>query len=98
LILLSRTKPAILFVWGLAIAVVTLLLCGLTRELPMMIFLRFICGIGSAWVFACGGALIAAKYSSEPAKSASAIAIYYAGGGLGIATSGLLIYPVLNQD
>jgi predicted MFS family arabinose efflux permease len=98
MLLLSRTKPAILFVWGLAIAVATLLLCGITRELPMMMFLRFICGIGSAWVFACGGALIAAKYSSEPAKSASAIAIYYAGGGLGIATSGLLIYPVLNQD
>jgi predicted MFS family arabinose efflux permease len=98
MILLARTKPAILFVWGLAIAVATLLLCGITRELPVMMFLRFICGVGSAWVFACGGALIAAKYSNEPAKSASAIAIYYAGGGLGIATSGLLIYPVLNQD
>jgi predicted MFS family arabinose efflux permease len=98
MILLSRTKPAALFVWGLAIAVATLLLCGSTRELPTMMFLRFMCGVGSAWVFACGGALIAAQYSSEPAKSASAIAIYYAGGGLGIATSGLLIYPVLNQD
>lgn len=102
MLLLARTKPAILFVWGLAIAVATLLLCGLpfqfTRELPTMMLLRFICGVGSAWVFACGGALIAAKYSSEPAKSASAIAIYYAGGGLGIATSGLLIYPVLSHD
>lgn len=98
MMLLTRTKPAWLFVWGLAIAVATLLLCGLTRELPMMMLLRFICGIGSAWVFACGGALIAAKYSREPAKSASAIAIYYAGGGLGIATSGFLIYPVLNHD
>ena len=98
MLLLVATRPALLFVWGLAIAVATLLLCGLTRELPTMMFLRFICGIGSAWVFACGGALIAAKYSSDPAKSASAIAIYYAGGGLGIATSGLLIYPVLNQD
>jgi predicted MFS family arabinose efflux permease len=98
MVLLSRIKPALLFVWGLVIAVATLLLCGLTRELPTMMFLRFICGVGSAWVFACGGALIAAKYSHEPAKSASAIAIYYAGGGLGIAASGLLIYPVLNQD
>jgi len=98
MLLLSRTKPAVLFVWGLAIAVVTLLLCGLTKDLPAMMLLRFICGVGSAWVFACGGALIAAKYSSDPAKSASAIAIYYAGGGLGIAISGLLIYPVLNQD
>lgn len=98
MLLLSRTKPAILFVWGLAIAVATLLLCGLTRELPSMMLLRFICGVGSAWVFACGGALIAANYSNDPAKSASAIAIYYAGGGLGIASSGLLIYPVLNLD
>jgi predicted MFS family arabinose efflux permease len=98
MLLLSRTKPALLFVWGLVIAVATLLLCGLTRELSSMMLLRFVCGVGSSWVFACGGALIAAKYSSEPAKSASAIAIYYAGGGLGIATSGLLIYPVLNQD
>jgi predicted MFS family arabinose efflux permease len=70
MLLLSRTKPAILFVWGLAIAVATLLLCGLTRELPSMMLLRFICGVGSAWVFACGGALIAANYSSDPAKSA----------------------------
>jgi MFS family permease len=63
-----------------------------------MMCLRFICGVGSAWVFSCGGALIATKYSREPDKAASAIAIYYAGGGLGIASSGLLIYPVLNLD
>jgi predicted MFS family arabinose efflux permease len=48
-------------------------------------------------VFACGGALIAAKYAANPAQSASAIAIYYAGGGLGIAASGLLCYPVLSH-
>jgi predicted MFS family arabinose efflux permease len=98
MLLLARLKSSTLFVFGLALAVATLLLCGWTRELPAMMLLRFICGIGSAWVFACGGALIAAKYSHEPAQSASAIAVYYAGGGLGIASSGLLIYPVLNLD
>ncbi len=102
MILLARTKSSVLFVWGLVMAVATLLLCGLpfafVRELPAMMLLRFLCGIGSAWVFACGGALIATKYSHDAAKSASAIAIYYAGGGLGIATSGILIYPVLNLD
>jgi predicted MFS family arabinose efflux permease len=102
MLLLARAKPATLFVWGLAIAVSTLLLCGLpfafVRELPAMMLLRFVCGVGSAWVFSCGGALIATQYSHEPAKAASAIAIYYAGGGLGIASSGLLIYPVLNLD
>jgi predicted MFS family arabinose efflux permease len=98
MVLLSRVKPAVLFVWGLGLAVLTLFACGLVRELPAMMVLRFLCGVGSAWVFACGGALVAAKYSSSPSLSASAIAVYYAGGGLGIALSGLLIYPVLNQD
>ncbi len=98
MLLLARMKSAHLFVWGLGVAVATLLLCGITRDLYAMMALRFICGVGSAWVFACGGALIAAKYSNDPAKSASAIAIYYAGGGLGIAMSGLLIHPVLTAS
>jgi predicted MFS family arabinose efflux permease len=49
-------------------------------------------------VFACGGALVAAQYSQNAGKSAAAIAIYYAGGGLGIALSGLLLYPVLGHQ
>ncbi|MDI9334816.1 MAG: YbfB/YjiJ family MFS transporter [Cytophagales bacterium] len=96
MLLLGRIKSSTLFVWGLAIAVATLLAGGVTRELPVMMLLRFLCGIGSSWVFACGGALIATKYGKSPAQSASAIAVYYAGGGLGIALSGVLIYPVLS--
>ena len=95
LFLLSRFRPALLFVAGLGVTIVTLLLCGVTRDLSLMMFWRFACGIGSAWVFACGGALVAAHYAKEPAQAAGAIAIYYAGGGLGIALSGVLLYPVL---
>jgi predicted MFS family arabinose efflux permease len=98
MVLLSRYKPATLFNAGLLVTVLTLLACGVTRDLSVMMALRFVCGVGSAWVFACGGALIAAKYAAHPAQSAGAIAIYYAGGGLGIAASGLLCYPVLNHD
>jgi predicted MFS family arabinose efflux permease len=96
--LLSRFRPATLFVAGLAITVTTLLLCGMTRELWTMMAWRFASGVGSAWVFACGGALIAAHYNQNAAKSAAAIAIYYAGGGLGIALSGVVLYPVLGHD
>jgi predicted MFS family arabinose efflux permease len=96
--LLSRFRPATLFVAGLAITVTTLLLCGITRDLWTMMAWRFATGVGSAWVFACGGALIAAHYNQDPAKSAAAIAIYYAGGGLGIALSGIALYPVLGHD
>ncbi len=95
--LLSRYRPAVLFVAGLAITVSTLLLCGITRDLWTMMLWRFVTGVGSAWVFACGGALIAAKYSFDAGKSAAAIAIYYAGGGLGIVLSGGLLYPVLGH-
>jgi predicted MFS family arabinose efflux permease len=94
MVLLSRWSAAKLFVAGLGITVVTLLLCGLTRDLSLMMLWRFVSGVGSAWVFACGGALVAAYYAQDPAKSAAAIAIFYAGGGLGIALSGLLMLPV----
>ena len=95
MLLLARFRPAALFVTGLLGTVVTLLLCGLTRDLGWMLVWRFLAGIGSAWVFACGGALIASAYSAQPVKAAGAIAIYYAGGGLGIAASGGLLLPVL---
>jgi predicted MFS family arabinose efflux permease len=98
MLMLARWRPASLFVAGLALTVSTLLLCGLTRSLEWMLLWRLLAGIGSAWVFACGGALIATAYSSEPAKAANAIAIYYAGGGLGIALSGLLLVPVLDAQ
>ena len=74
--LVSRVRPATLFVAGLAIAVATLLLCGFTKDLYAMMVWRFLTGIGSAWVFACGGALVATLYSKDPAKAGAAIAIY----------------------
>jgi predicted MFS family arabinose efflux permease len=98
MLMLARWRPASLFVAGLALTVSTLLLCGLTRSLEWMLLWRLLAGIGSAWVFACGGALIASAYSNEPSKAANAIAIYYAGGGLGIALSGLLLMPVLDAQ
>ena len=97
MLLLSKVSAARLFVAGLVICVLTLLLCGLTRDLSLMMLWRFISGIGSAWVFACGGALVAAHYQGDSAKSAAAIAVFYAGGGLGIALSGLLLLPVLGH-
>ena len=96
LVLLARYRPASLFVGGLVITVATVLVCSLTRDLGWMMLWRFISGIGSAWVFACGGALVAARYATDPARAGSAIAIFYAGGGLGLAASGVLLYPVLN--
>jgi MFS family permease len=91
--LLTYVRPAVLFAAGLGMTVLTLVFCGFTANVWVMMIWRLVSGIGSAWVFACGGALIAAHYSQD--RSPAAIAIYYAGGGLGICLSGLLLLPVL---
>jgi predicted MFS family arabinose efflux permease len=96
MLLLVRYRPSALFVTGLISSVVTLLLVGLTTNFPLMLLLRFLTGIGSAWVFSCGGAMVATLYDKDAKQAGSAVAIYYAGGGLGIAMSGFVIYPVLS--
>ncbi len=96
MLLLIRYRSSRLFIVGLVATVVCVAAVGLTRNLFWMLLWRFIAGIGSAWVFSCGGALVAARYSSDPQKAGSAIAIFFAGGGLGIALSGLVVFPVLS--
>jgi predicted MFS family arabinose efflux permease len=96
MLLLARYRPSALFVVGLISSVLTLLLVGATNNFPAMLVLRFLTGIGSAWVFSCGGAMVATLYDKDAKQAGSAVAIYYAGGGLGIALSGFVIYPVLS--
>ncbi len=96
-LLALRCKPSLLFITGLLTTTTTLLLCGLTESLYWMLAWRFLAGVGSAWVFACGGALVSVHYRHDPARSGAAIAVYYAGGGLGIALSGVVLHPVLGQ-
>ncbi len=96
MLLLARYRPSALFVTGLISSVITLLLVGVTTNFPFMLVLRFLTGIGSAWVFSCGGAMVATLYDKDAKQAGSAVAIYYAGGGLGIALSGFVIYPVLS--
>jgi predicted MFS family arabinose efflux permease len=96
MLLLARYRPSALFVTGLISSVITLLLVGFTTNFSFMLVLRFLTGIGSAWVFSCGGAMVATLYDKDAKQAGSAVAIYYAGGGLGIALSGFVIYPVLS--
>jgi predicted MFS family arabinose efflux permease len=96
MLLLTRYRSSRLFIIGLVATIACVAAVGLTRNLSWMLLWRFIAGVGSAWVFSCGGALVAARYSSDPQKAGSAIAIFFAGGGLGIAISGLTVFPVLS--
>lgn len=95
MLLLSKVRPTQLFASGLIATVFCIGLVGFTTNLYLMLFWRLLAGIGSAWVFACGGALVAAYYQGDQAKSGAPIAVFFAGGGLGIALSGLVVFPVL---
>ena len=104
MLLLAKVRPTKLFASGLMATVLCIGLVGFTTNLYLMLMLRLLAGVGSAWVFACGGALVAAYYQetsgklsneASQAKSGTPIAIFFAGGGLGIALSGVAVFPVL---
>ena len=101
MLLLAKVRPTQLFAAGLVATVFCIALVGFTSNLYLMLFWRLLAGIGSAWVFACGGALVAAYYQSsqdhrsDQANSGAPIAVFFAGGGLGIALSGLVVFTVL---
>ncbi len=96
MLLLRRVTSKRLFVLGLLGTVACIALVGATHSLGWMMLWRFLAGIGAAWVFACGGALVATRYSESPAQAGAAISVFYSGGGLGIALSGLVVAPVLS--
>lgn len=96
MLLLVRFSASRLFSTGLVATVICVAAVGLTRDLGWMLLWRLLAGIGAAWVFSCGGALVAAYYSKDPTKAGPAIAIFFAGGGLGMVLSGLVVYPVLS--
>lgn len=60
-----------------------------------MTLTRLAAGVGAAWVFACGGALVAARYQASPQLRGTATALFFTGAGIGIAVSGVVVNPVL---
>lgn len=93
--LLRRVSPAHLFSCGLWLAFLALLVTGLGSSLIWLTTTRLVSGIGAAWVFSCGGALIAARYPATDRHRGTATGLFFAGAGLGIALSGLMINPLL---
>ncbi|HCA27365.1 MAG TPA: MFS transporter [Betaproteobacteria bacterium] len=94
-LLLRRFRPSQLFIFGLLLTVVSLTATGFRSDLWWLTSTRVISGIGAAWVFAIGGALVSARYHASPELRGTATGIYFAGAGLGIVVSGILINPVL---
>ncbi len=95
LALISRLGPRRLFVWGMALTVLSLAGSALVRDLWAQGLWRVLAGIGGAPVFVAGGAIVSALFPGDARRSALAIAVYFGGGGLGMLASGLALPPFM---
>jgi predicted MFS family arabinose efflux permease len=87
--LVPRLGPHRLFTAGMIATAVTVLASGLARDYASLLLLRVGAGIGGAFAFIAGGALVAELFAPHPQRAAAGIALYFGGGGFGIFLSGV---------
>lgn len=93
-----RVGNRALFMAGMLITSLAVLATGLTRDPALLSLMRFVGGLGGAAVFVCGGALSGNILPSRPALATTTIAIYFAGGGIGLMLCGAAIPLMLDRD
>ncbi|HET7602937.1 MAG TPA: YbfB/YjiJ family MFS transporter [Gemmatimonadales bacterium] len=83
------------FLGGLVFIALALLASALSGDLAVLVILRAVSGVAGAATFIIGAALTAQLGAREkPRRSALLLGVYFAGGGLGIAVSGMVL-PVM---
>lgn len=95
-LLVTRVGNRPLFQAGMVITALAVLATGLTRDPDLLATARILSGFGGAAVFICGGALSANVLPQRPELGTTTIAIYFAGGGIGLVIGGLLVPPLLD--
>ena len=95
-LLVSRVGNRPLFQLGMVVTALAVLATGLTRDPDLLAAARVLAGAGGAAVFICGGALSANVLPTRPELGTTMIAIYFAGGGIGLVIGGLLVPPLLD--
>lgn len=96
-LLVTRWGNRPLFQVGMVVTAVAVLATGLTRDPDWLALARIVAGIGGASVFICGGALSANILPERPDLGTTMIAIYFAGGGIGLVIGGLVVPPLLDD-
>ena len=94
--LVGRIGNRALFCGGMVVTSLSLLATGLVREVDLLIAARVAAGISGAAVFICGGALSGNILPQRPQLATTTIAIYFAGGGIGLMLSGVVV-PLMLQ-
>ncbi len=89
--LMRRFSVRQLFASGLWITTAALILTGFTADFSLLALSRFVAGMSGAVVFITGGVLVANVFLHDAANAASAIAIYFAGGGAAIVLTGITL-------
>ncbi|MFY9808804.1 MAG: YbfB/YjiJ family MFS transporter [Pseudonocardiaceae bacterium] len=84
------------FVGGVVATGVFLLASAATGSVPILLALRVLAGASGAASFIVGGPLaVQLGHGKAPARGALLLGVYFGGGGLGIALSGVAIPPLL---
>lgn len=94
--LVGRVGNRTLFCAGMLLTSVALLATGMVRELDQLIAARIVAGIGGAAVFICGGALSGNVLPDRPQLATTTIAVYFAGGGIGLMLTGVAVPLMLD--
>lgn len=89
-----RLGPKMPFVAGLWLTAASVLATAFVRDFAVISAIRLISGVFAAYVFITGGVLAASIFPRDARRAASAIAIYFAGGGLGLLISAITL-PLL---
>ena len=84
------------FISSAIITGVFLFLSGCTDQTSLLFIYRVIAGIASAWIFVAGGVLISQLSTIHANKSGLMLGIFYAGPGLGIVLSSVIL-PFFND-
>lgn len=92
--LVARVGNRALFGWGMVLTSAAIAATGFVREFEALMAARVLAGVGGAAVFICGGALSGNIFPRRPQLATTTIAIYFAGGGIGLMLSGVAL-PLL---
>ena len=90
----GRLGNRAMFGWGMALTSLAIAATGLVRGFEALMAVRVLAGLGGAAVFICGGALSGNIFRGRPQLATTTIAIYFAGGGIGLMLSGVAV-PLL---
>ncbi len=90
-LLVGRWGNRALFCGGMVVTALGIFATGLTRDPDLLALCRVVAGLGGAATFVCGGALSGNVFPDRPGLGTTTIAVYFAGGGIGLVIGGVMV-------